>query len=168
MARSRHEWGAPPYSGPRDGHAKRELFIHHEAGPVRKPANATSEHGVMREIRNFHIHTRGWADIAYSYVLFPSGRLYTGRGFHGLPAAQLNHNSGTIAICLAGNYETQHLTDSQKRRLIEACNNLAKLGVRTVGGHREAPGQSTACPGSHVMPFLNTLADKSRLSRYHR
>lgn len=165
MAIARSKWGAPAFDGPYDGTAKRELFIHHEAGPVRHPQPEASEHVIMRGIRNQHIHSNGWDDIGYSYVLFPSGRLYTGRGFKGLPAAQLSHNSGTIAICCAGHGDKQQLTVMQKRRLIKAANHLHALGVRWVGGHRQVT--ATACPGQKIYDWVTPLAEQSRLSRYH-
>lgn len=165
MAISRKTWGARRTNVSRDSRRKREVFIHHEAGPVRKPQSESQERRVMREIQAFHINSRGWADIGYSYVLFPSGRLYEGRGFSALPAAQANHNSGTIAICCAGHYDKQSLTPRQYARLVKACNNLAAKGLRTVGGHYQVFG--TACPGRRIKSQLDKLARDTRLSRYH-
>ena len=165
MAVKRASWGSRKVSAPKDSQPKRELYIHHEAGPVRAEQSAAEEKQVMREIQAFHINSRGFKDIGYSYVLFPSGRLYEGRGFGALPAAQEGHNSGTVAICCAGHYDKQQLTPAQKKRLVTAANNLAKRGVKTVAGHREAPGQSTACPGKNVTGHLDELARASKLTR---
>lgn len=165
MAIARKVWGAPAFDGPFDSKAKRELFIHHEAGPVRPAQSAAAERVIIRGIRNQHIRGNGWDDIGYSYVLFPSGRMYTGRGFRGLPAAQLNHNAGTVAICLAGHYDKQQISIAQKRRLIDAANNLHALGVRTVGGHRQVT--QTACPGAKAYAWITPLAERTKLTRYH-
>lgn len=166
MAIARKTWGSRRTSLTRDPKRKRELFLHHEAGAVARATTEANERRAMRALQSFHMDRNGWADIGYNYVLFPSGRLYEARGFSAIPAAQGGHNSGTIAICCIGHYDKQKLTEAQKKRLVKAANNLAAKGVRTVGGHGEAPGQATACPGKHIRDWLTPLAARSKLVRY--
>lgn len=122
----------------------------------------------MRELEQSHL-ARGFLTIGYNFVLFPSGRLYDGRGPRALPAAQGGHNTGTIAIACVGDYRTDHLTRRMKARLIVAAVNVrVRRGVLLVGGHREAPNQSTECPGANIMSFLPRLARRARLRRVGR
>ena len=163
MAISRRRWGARG-SWVKDRNRKHTLYLHHTVS-TGKFANAAAERAHMRQLENQHIR-QGWSTIGYSGVLFPSGRLYWGRGPTGLPAAQARANSGTVAIALTGNYENQKLTRRQKLRLVTiAIRFRRRYGVKFLGGHREAPGQSTACPGRNIMAYLPTLAKRSGLRR---
>lgn len=165
MAISRARWGAKG-TIPNDPARKRELFVHHT---VSKPGKVrwtrAEERAHMRELEQGHLNN-GWSTIGYSYVLFPTGRLYVGRGFRGLPAAQGGHNTGTVAIACVGNYDLQGPTRRLRLRLVSAAVNLRLRGVRTVGGHQQAPGQSTGCPGGTLMGFIPRLARLARLRRF--
>lgn len=111
----------------------------------------------MRALERQHI-SQGWSTIGYSFVVFPSGRVYVGRGFTGLPAAQGGENSGTWAISLAMNGETKKPGLLMRRSVRKLIANLADGApggqAKELGGHREFPGQSTACPGKLVMPYV--------------
>lgn len=164
MAISRPRWGARG-TVPIDDAPKRELYVHHTvSAPGKLRWTRKEEQRHMREIEAQHI-SQGWNTIGYSYVLFPTGRLYVGRGFRGLPAAQGGHNTGTIAVANVGNYEVQKPTKRQKIRLVTVGIRMKVRGVRTAHGHREAPGQSTACPGSNLMRFMPTLRRCTGLRR---
>jgi hypothetical protein len=168
VAISARKWGrrgTPPI----DLAPKRELYLHHTVTPSHRRSRA-EERRHMRELEQAHL-ARGFLTIGYSFVLFPSGRLYEGRGPRGLPAAQGGHNTGTIAIACVGDYRTDELTRRMKARLVVAAVNVrVRRGVRLVGGHREAPNlrEQTECPGQNVMRWLPTLARRARLRRVGR
>lgn len=163
MAISRRRWGARG-NVPQDGAKKRELFLHHTVSSGTKRTRA-QERAHMRQLEAGHIN-QGWSTIGYSYILFRSGRLYVGRGFRGLPAAQGGHNTGTVAIACVGNYDTHGLSRAQRLRLRSTAIWLRSRGVRTVGAHREAPGQATSCPGRHIVEFIPRLVKRTGLRRY--
>jgi hypothetical protein len=168
VAISARKWGrrgTPPI----DVVPKRELYIHHTVTSNHRRTRA-EERQHMRDLEELHL-ARGFLTIGYSFVIFQSGRLYEGRGPHGLPAAQGGHNSGTLAIACVGDYRTDKLTRRMKARLIVAAVNVrVRRGVRLVGGHREAPNlrERTECPAANVMRWLPTLARRARLSRVGR
>lgn len=144
MAYSRASWGAVG-SVPRDTAHKTELFIHHTVSPNRS-WTAPQERAQMRAFERQHI-SQGWQTIGYSYVLFPSGRLYEGRGKSGLPAAQKNHNTGTVAIAFVGTFSGRLPTLKSRLRFLAASRNLKRqLPLRRLGGHRDV--FATSCPGS--------------------
>lgn len=119
----------------------------------------------MRELEQFHLN-RGFTGIGYHFVLFPSGRLYEGRPVWAVPAAQEGANSGTVAIAFVGDYTKDRTTRRQRLRVRVALINLRiRRGVRFLGGHREAPGQSTACPGDNIVRYLDRWARKTGLRR---
>jgi N-acetylmuramoyl-L-alanine amidase len=168
VAISARTWGrrgTPPI----DIAPKRELYIHHTVTSNRRRSRA-EERRHMRELEDFHL-ARSFLTIGYSFVLFPSGRLYEGRGPRGLPAAQGGHNTGTLAIACVGDYRTDQLTRRMKARLVVAAVNVrVRRGVQLLGGHREAPNlrEATECPGQNIMRWLPTLARRARLRRVGR
>lgn len=119
----------------------------------------------MRELEDMHLN-RGFTGIGYHFVLFPSGRLYEGRPVWAIPAAQEGANSGSVAIAFVGNYEVDETTRAQRLRVRVALASLrVRRGIRRLGGHQEAPGQSTACPGKNILKYLDRWARKTGLAR---
>ena len=79
---SRAEWGARDANPPlvplteTPGH----VYIHHGATP---PDGCHSEamcKAMVQAYQNFHMISRGWSDIAYSFLIGEDGRAYEGRG----------------------------------------------------------------------------------------
>ncbi len=155
--RGRVLWGAkPPVDRIRDNWADGvTLVVHHTAGTV--PAKTElAEHEEMRAIQRMH-QKQGWDDIGYNYVIMPSGRVYEGRGFGIRGAHTLDHNTGTIGVSFAGNYELKKPSRAQIRAFRNLVNNLKRHGadITRIRGHKQMPGQSTACPGRFLMRALD-------------
>jgi hypothetical protein len=124
----------------------RELWLHHFA---------SEHHGAkgMRDIQNFHMDTKGWSDIAYSYCVDDNGTIYEGRG-HGVAGGHTEgRNTISHAICLMGNFHVRPVP----KAAMQSAAVLAAHGIRQgwwtgwTGGHRQAPGASTACPGDFAI-----------------
>jgi hypothetical protein len=147
---TRAEWGAraPRYVNHIQTPTPR-LWIHHSADD-RQGASAVRSH------QNFHMDTRGWSDIAYSILLGDDGTFFEGRGIGVQGGHTANENRVSHAICLLGNFQNRRPTDASVNALVRA----AQLGrdqrwwVPTCGGHRDAPGASTSCPGNHLYNLL--------------
>lgn len=146
-----------------------EAFIHHsdDIGAERWDTMAEQcEH--MRGLQNFHMDGRGWSDIAYAYIVFqPFGKLtrarvFEGRDYHMVPAAQLGHNTGTLPICVVGNFER----DGVKRNTRFVIEQLIRKhgSVKVVGGHRDVVG--TTCPGAHLYAQVPVIAKASGVRTY--
>jgi hypothetical protein len=168
---SRRFWGArPPARAMSAQSPPHEAFVHHSDNAQANHVNSGPEmKAAMRGIQNFHLDVRGWSDIAYHYVVFQhqdgqerGAHVFKGRDPHFVPAAQLNHNTGTLAICVYGNL----MTDGVHPGTIEAI--AAILGEHaeliTVGGHRDVT--STSCPGDHLYRALDSIAHAAGLQRY--
>lgn len=161
---SRSKWRAAARKGPLSGRLPdsiRELFIHYP-GVTGKiiPANGwseASEREIMRNLQRGHF-ANGWSDIGYNHVLFPSPdglpRIYTARGAQWTPAAQMKHNTGTIAIMVyAGTQDILHeSTKTRLRSYVRWVDHYTgnKVNVR---GHREVV--QTACPGEVLQNWVN-------------
>lgn len=155
--RGRRNWGAKPPKNAvtRDPWGRGvTLVVHHTAGGA--PRTKLAEEQEMRAIQRLHQLGRGWNDIGYNYVIMPSGRVYEGRGFGIRGAHTANHNTGTIGVSFAGNYETHHPTTRQliAFRLLRARLRQHGAKITAIKGHRQMPGQSTACPGKHLTRTL--------------
>lgn len=147
----RGEWGAKGAKNPattvwRDGGT---LWVHHTEGTEPSPnASVETEKAVMRGLQRFHQETRGWSDIGYSYVIFPSGRIYEGRGYGVVGAHCPGHNTEPSAA-FAGSYD-DHLPTTEARKALSYVAKVAK--ARQWRGHRE--GFSTSCPGDQLYAWV--------------
>jgi hypothetical protein len=175
---SRQSWRPVGTRGTPDSKPKRELYVHHSVGTFGGPApkidTAKEQAEVMRRIDGFHKNSNGWAGIGYNFVLFqPYGllkraRIFEGRGWDYIPAAQAGHNAGTVSICVVDDPRGNRLKLSSKLQLIRFARLAKKRGVQSLGGHRDAPGQSTACPGPYIYPALDEIARRAGLRRKKR
>lgn len=110
---------------------------------------AALERAAMRQLQAFHMGPqRGWADIGYGYVVFPSGRMYEGRGFEVQAAHRPGENSEP-SVSMAGDYGTRVPTD----RMVGAVTRLQRdLGRTVIRGHRQRNEDGrcygTSCPGN--------------------
>src|SRR3954469_11623092 len=109
----RKDWHAAPPAGPltRQG-APVEAFLHHgDEEDAKRIQNFEAQCAAMRGIQRLHTSApRNWSDIAYHWIVFqtqgnvPTPRAFKGRDSHIVPAAQLGHNTGTLAIVVYGDF----------------------------------------------------------------
>jgi N-acetylmuramoyl-L-alanine amidase len=126
------------------------LFLHHSAGPDGGPET-------IRGIQRFHQDTRGWADIAYTWLYSPRDRVfYEGRGPGVAGAHTRGHNRTAHAVCILGNYDASTLP----RHAIHDLGDWAAWHGTTWGPDQYRPHNevsATACPGRHVMNVLRDI-----------
>jgi hypothetical protein len=150
---SRAEWGArKPTRSHRISLPTRDLFIHHTDSTGHTAA-------AVRAIQAFHMDRRNWSDIAYSFLVNRDGVVFEGRGAGVAGGHTAGHNTTSHAICLIGRFEQHHPTDAQ----LAATAELVRHGQANgwwgdiTGGHRDARGASTLCPGRHLQARLPDL-----------
>jgi len=134
-----------------------ELWLHHTAG------NHRGANG-MRAIQAFHMDTRGWSDIAYSFVVDRiSLNVYEGRGAGIAGGHTRGHNRTSHAICVMGNFEDLIPQTDLLELLAELVDHGHTQGwwpAQFTGGHRDVA--STACPGRNLyaqIPVINQWID---------
>jgi hypothetical protein len=122
-------------------------------------ASDHASHDNVATMRRWHLE-RGWSDVGYHFFIRKDGTLERGRPLNRTPAAQRNHNSGTIAICLHGLRE-EKFTEAQLTTLRNWCFevNEAYNGSVTFHGHCEVAAK--ACP---VIDYKSVL----KLDRFGR
>lgn len=152
---SRAAWGARPARSRRSiATPTPRVWVHHTAGSERGAAG-------VRSIQRFHQDVRGWSDIAYSFLVDDDGTIYEGRGVGIAGGHTKGDNSTSHAICLMGNFEDEQPTGAA----LAAAADLYAHGIASgwwadrLGGHRDAPGASTACPGRHLYGQLDRIRE---------
>jgi len=149
-----------------------EVFIHH-TDDTAAGINSLEEQKIrMRDYQNYHIGTKGWCAIGYHYVVFPEfgdvyARIFEGRPRYKVPAAQQDHNTGTLAICVVGAGNAR--MDDSQRYAVEVLIQWLKDGgapLRELGGHRDVV--ATACPGDGIyskdLPIIRSATDLRKYS----
>lgn len=115
-----------------------KVFIHCSASDY--PAHDNAE-----TMDNWH-KERGWSGIGYHFFIKKDGTIQAGRNIEKTPAAQKNHNTGSIAICVHG-LKKENFTKEQRGALKALClilNRLYRGGI-TYHGHREVE-PNKECP----------------------
>lgn len=166
---TRKSWGAraprntPEVHRTRQSPANvRELFIHWNGSSPRSFSHVNTveeERSIMRGTQDFHMGPeRGWADFAYSFAIFPSGRVYRGRGVDWVPAAQEGHNTNTVA-CIVYLGPDDEVNPEVRHAIRELRSYLQK---RTGNHLRVRPHRAvvnTDCPGPRLTRFVTSLKD---------
>jgi murein L,D-transpeptidase YcbB/YkuD len=126
------------------------VFIHCSASD--HPA-----HDNVATMRQWH-KQKGWSDVGYHFFIRKDGMLEEGRSIERTPAAQINHNTGTIAICCHGLYR-EKFTPAQFDTLRTLCGDIdiAYGGEVTFHGHCEVAAKE--CPVFDYRAVLNLDAE---------
>jgi hypothetical protein len=166
--------GLPAPSYQRAETSVQHVIVHHSAG-----SNSSTDYlNTVRNIYLFHTQDRGWSDIGYNFLIAQDGSIFQGRSFGDASLDTDNirgahfcgQNSGTMGICMLGNFNTAVPSDtsiSSLTRLIswklykESLDPLASfrhpanadLGV--IAAHRN--GCATECPGDNLYVMLDRI-----------
>lgn len=171
---SRAAWGANPLVTPAGTipTPSEELWLHHSGGEQFDAAG-------MRMLQAFTLHRpdEHYVDLEYTFVHdHVNLHIYESRGIGRNSAATGGHNSVSHAVCVMGNFQDQIINgqvvkgDVPSAELIHSLANLVAWGheqgawpLGFTGGHRDASGNSTACPGNNLeveIPTINALAQQ--------
>jgi hypothetical protein len=135
---------------------KTELHIHHTWKPDMNDFNGNNHKELNESMRNYHINTRGFIDIAQHVTQFPDGSFMLGRDFELYPNSSSGYrDNGTpwnqpyvFMIENVGNFDSEEMTKVMR-------NNLVKLGAYFVGNggtiyfHNQMD-KSKSCPGDKL------------------
>lgn len=145
------------------------LIVHHSAG-----SNTSSDwSATVRSIYDFHVFTNGWADIGYNWLIDPNGVIYQGRGDNIRGAHFCGTNTGTMGVCVMGDYTDvlpmpDAISSLQDLLAWKTCDvelvadgtafhSSSGLDLMHISGHRD--GCATQCPGNTFYPTLSAVRD---------
>jgi hypothetical protein len=153
---SRATWGArPPQGSLVPQSIVNEIFIHHTVYPALSAnASVEEEKARMRDLQRFHQDSRGYVDVAYQVVVFPTGRAYEGRPLNYQGAHTANRNSTSKAVCFDGNFEQSKPTNAALATAKFACAALAP--GKPIRPHGAV--YPTACPGKYILARFSELS----------
>ncbi|KAH9512611.1 peptidoglycan recognition protein 1 [Bulinus truncatus] len=152
---SRSEWGARAPKGVSYlTNPVHYMFIHHaESSECFSQSTCAAE---VRGFQNFHMDTRGWNDVGYSFLVGGDGSVFEGRGWDKVGAHTQGYNSVGYAICFIGNFMNKFPTDVQiqaVQQLVSCSVERGKLSPSYVlRGHRDV--NDTDCPGDVLYALI--------------
>lgn len=143
----RGTWGArAPLSVTRDYWTDGvDIIVHHTAGAVPLFNTRILEFRIARQIQLQHM-AKGWSDIGYNYLIMPSGRILTGRGFGVRGAHVENHNTDTCGISFVGDYSKKRPTPEAIDAYRKLRRELERNGAKIRRTRRHSDLNPTACP----------------------
>ena len=141
---TRAQWGARPPRYRNTMTSEEGIFVHHSAGPKSQ---------TPRQIQNYHMDSRGWSDVAYSWLVDDNGTIYEGRGWGIAGGHTRGWNFRSHAVCYIGNTELYRPSEAALRGIKTVIDEHAKRYHGFVSPHRRV--SSTACPGRELVNWLN-------------
>nr|XP_034328898.1 peptidoglycan-recognition protein SC2 isoform X1 [Crassostrea gigas] len=154
---SRATWGARHPKSVTTMHTPASLFfVHHTEGSFCH--DFTSCAAQARGIQNYHMDSRGWSDVGYSFLVGEDGAVYEGRGWHHVGAHTQGYNSRGFAASVMGSFMHRKPNDAA----LNAIKNLIQCGISHgyitssyhLYGHRDVG--STDCPGDALYHEIRT------------
>ncbi|PSL41279.1 S-layer family protein [Salsuginibacillus halophilus] len=137
------------------------IQIHHTWRP--RKTDYTGE-ATIRGMRDYHVNTNGWQDIAQHLSIAPDGGIWDGRSFELNPAGISNHNAGGVCIEIIGDFDDgeEVLEGAQLAAVTAAVRSLMdvfSLNESAIVFHNEHSGKT--CPGSGITKpwFLQQLKE---------
>jgi hypothetical protein len=138
-----------------------EVYLHHSVtvAPDLLPP-FTDDYAAVRTLENIG-EARFGRGISYHFPISPAGLVFEGVSIDRVGAAIEDYNTPTANIVLIGNYDRE----APPRPMLEAVDGVLRLGVakgwwreaRLAGGHQDAPGASTACPGRYAQALIDDI-----------
>jgi N-acetyl-anhydromuramyl-L-alanine amidase AmpD len=114
------------------------ITLHHTAG----------DNDTIESIHNFHKNIKGWAGIAYHYVVYKNGEIHEARPLSSVGAhAGAGNNAGNIGVCFVGNFDKYEMGQAQLDAGLWLVKKLIKdHDIRVLNFHNDL--KTTACPGA--------------------
>ena len=159
-----------------DKYNKKELHVHHTWKPAHSKFDGNNHMVLQNGMRNYHMNTNKWNDIAQHITIFPDGVIVTGRDFGRTPISISGYNTGAFAVELVGNFDipgTGSANDQGYDKLEgKQLDILVQLGRyfndkdRYIRFHRENSGKT--CPGTSVdkLEFMTMVRGGTMMLKY--
>ena len=118
----------------------------------------------LLDIQDTHRQARGWADIGYHYFIGKSGTVFEGRDIHVRGTHVEGYNTGSIGVCLMGNFMQEIPNDAQIGAVISLTQWLKnRFQLTHLAAHRDFV--MTFCPGDYLINMLDNMAAGTGLIR---
>ncbi len=142
-----------------------KIHPHHTYKPNKANYNGVNGLELHQNMRNYHVNTRGFNDIAQHLTLLPDAKWVIGRDWNTIPASMQGNNTGAFMVEMVGDFHSGHeRLEGQQLEAIVAwcafCLEFFQLGLKAIQFHREY--NATSCPGSSIEKswFVGLVDDK--------
>jgi uncharacterized protein YgiM (DUF1202 family) len=124
---------------------------------MNKPNKAILHHSSTKDnvvlssfdaIKNYHIHTKGWNDIGYHFVLeYVKGKIVVrpGRALTTVGAHTQGQNETSVGICIVGDFDKDTPTEEMYKEVAKLCKSL---GMKVIEPHNKYATYKS-CPGKN-------------------
>lgn len=166
---SRAGWGAADTTCTSTEDDWYRMAIHHTAGTQ---TYGGSVQGAVQVLQSYSMSGGEYCDIPYQFLVGYDGSLWEGRPYGYYSGATGDNNDGNIAVCFLGCYHPSDCPNGAGDAVTEAMVDGGQLLVQTLAGlhaissdsdairgHRDWPGNSTACPGDWLYDRLDDLRE---------
>ncbi len=147
-------WGGREPAGAFTNHTIERMTVHHTAALLDTNRNAPAR---ARAHQRFHIDGRGWADLAYHFLVDANGNVYEGRPVTAVGDTGTNYDpTGHFLVCAEGDFDRQSIPAAQVAAVADVLAwGATQFGVdpSTIRGHRD--WASTSCPGDGFYPLIS-------------
>lgn len=101
---------------------------HHTWSPRYKQFNGSNHLQLQKNMRDYHVNSAGYADIAQNFTVFPDGMICTGRSMNVAPAGCRGANTNGICIENLGNFDVggDKMNAAQKDVIVRMAAALLK------------------------------------------
>lgn len=128
------------------------IVIHHSASP-----KATT---TIQDIERWH-KEKGYNGVGYHKVIEGGGITRQGRPDEVVGAHAYGHNTGTLGVCVCGNFDSEEPDAEQLKELVQVLAVLCKrhgLKAGAIVGHRDV--NATSCPGKNLFSKLPDIRQR--------
>jgi N-acetylmuramoyl-L-alanine amidase len=131
------------------------IVLHHTESPNQPPA---MEKARLVGVQRFHIEDKSWGDIAYHYLIGPSGQIYEGRdvSFQGDSGTTYDLD-GRLLVCMIGSF-TEQLPEAVAMQSMVAlvADQLNKHGLKPADVVTHRMVAATDCPGDALQAWFES------------
>lgn len=126
------------------------LDVHHTWVPNHTSFNGDNHLRIQNSMRNYHVNTKGWRDIAQHVSLAPDGLYITGRDFTWTPVSiRVDLNPDAFMVEMIGNFDVGHdILDGKQLDSILLLMQHFLLNDKKIRFHNEYSYKT--CPGSSL------------------
>jgi hypothetical protein len=161
----RAAWGAKYAPGFGPAPRATELWLHHsDTASPGVGGSLLQDVATVQSLERIGQQRFG-GGISYTFAVAASGRVFDGTGPLRRGAHTKGHNTAGRAIVLIGDYMTTRPTELQINAVAELIRTGHATGWwsvdRLTGGHRDASGAATSCPGNAAYALIPTINNRA-------
>jgi MYXO-CTERM domain-containing protein len=168
----RSAWGARAARSCDANATKTRITVHHTVSRLHEGGTRAQFSAEIRAAQALHMDNRGYCDIGYHFLVSADGTVWEGRNAGRLGAHTGSQNTNNLGVSFVGCFHPTSACNglgatTPPQNMINGAGTFIGIAARHYGitlnvgstllGHRDNPGQATACPGDRLHQKLGEL-----------